>query len=220
MEDAMTPNIRAAILLAFASALIASGCGGGGSGPISNCSLDAFTPNYARQLSHLLNWPSFPVHVYFVRDANFTAERRSTALAGFNQWVTATNSVLNSTETASSADANITVRFDPTTTDGVTQINFSGLTISSADMKLGVQNLPAPDRQCEAAHEFGHALGMDGHSDNPDDLMYPVHIIGTACPVTQRDLNTMKTGYCALFSRAVPCAPVPSAGPPQTIIIK
>lgn len=44
-----------------------------------------------------------------------------------------------------------------------------------------------------AAHEFGHALGMYGHSDSIDDLMYPsVH--GATGP-SARDIATLKKLY-------------------------
>ncbi len=74
--------------------------------------------------------------------------------------------------------------------------------MTHADMEIGIKNVGAADVQCVAAHEFGHALGIDGHSDNSSDLMYAVHVIGEPCPLTQHDLNTMKTGYCGVFSRA------------------
>jgi predicted Zn-dependent protease len=42
-----------------------------------------------------------------------------------------------------------------------------------------------------AAHEFGHALGIDGHSADSRDLMHPIHNMGAPCRITSRDLNTL-----------------------------
>jgi hypothetical protein len=44
-----------------------------------------------------------------------------------------------------------------------------------------------------AAHEMGHALGIQGHSPNKDDLMFPY--AHTPAIVTERDLNTMFVSY-------------------------
>lgn len=210
-------------LALLSSTLWLSSCGSGGGGAgLSACDIDTFTPNYGRNVDHLLNWSSFPVTVFFVKDANYTTARQNLATDGFDQWVSATQGVLTYSLTNDVNNADITVRFDPTTSDGVTTIHFSGFTLSSADMALGTRNNAAADIQCIAAHEFGHALGIDGHSDDQNDLMYAIHFVGTVCPVTQRDLNTIKTGYCHLFGRAESrCAPVPAAtGPQQTKQIK
>ena len=64
-----------------------------------------------------------------------------------------------------------------------------------------------------AAHEWGHALGINGHSDDPKDLMSSIsvrvitvgplgRILGSESEVrtpTRRDLNTIKTIYANLF---------------------
>lgn len=64
--------------------------------------------------------------------------------------------------------------------------------------------MPPPlDLQATAAHEFGHALGIDGHSDDPADIMYPtLHhtlLVGGLPPpthaITPRDLQTLKACY-------------------------
>jgi predicted Zn-dependent protease len=199
--------------------LLFPGCGSGsGGGVITNCDIDAFTPNYARQLNHLLNWSSFPLTVFFVRDANHSTARQNLAIAGFDQWVAATNGVLDYSVVNDESSADLVVRFDPTTANGATTIHFSGLTLSSAEMELGVLNQTAADLQCVAAHEFGHALGIDGHSDDEDDLLYPIHFVGSVCPITQRDLNTIRTGYCHLFGRAAACcsSPAVAKGPLQS----
>ena len=72
-----------------------------------------------------------------------------------------------------------------------------GLHCYSAD-KVGRD---AGDIACIAAHEFGHALGLDGHSDRSADLMYPVHRMGSRLLITARDLRTLATVYPELVSR-------------------
>jgi hypothetical protein len=227
----MTISRRGHLIGLLATTLCLLGCGGGGGGnngndggTISRCDPDTFTPNYAHHLTSLLNWSGFPVNVYFIRDANYSTARQDIAIAGFNQWVTATSDVLSYSIVSTQSAANITVRFDPSTPNGVTDIHFSGFDISSADMTVGIKDDADSDVQAVAAHEFGHALGINGHSDSVDDLMYPIHYLGTIGVVTTRDLNTIKTGYCHLFGRSVPCDRpcdhVKSKGPMQTIRIE
>ncbi len=43
------------------------------------------------------------------------------------------------------------------------------------------------------AHEFGHALGIAGQSDDRLDLMYP--FAHYPAVVTNRDVNTLKIAY-------------------------
>jgi len=45
-----------------------------------------------------------------------------------------------------------------------------------------------------ARHELGHALGLWGHSPNPQDVMYPAQI-GTYPPISDRDLKTLQWLY-------------------------
>jgi hypothetical protein len=206
-------SLRAAHGCACALALLPlmSGCGSGGGtagggvgGGISRCGLDSFTPNYARELDHLLTWSRFPIRIYFIRDANYSAAREAIARAGFDQWVDATDGALDYAVVNTASAADIKVDFDPSTANGLTVIRFRGFDITSADITLGVKNQLPADLQCISAHELGHALGIDGHSDMEGDLMYPIHFIGTLCPITTRDLNTIKTGYCGVFGRSAP----------------
>ena len=53
--------------------------------------------------------------------------------------------------------------------------------------------LPKTDLVQGIAHELGHALGIQGHSDDRNDLMYPyAHL---PAQITDRDMNTFRTGY-------------------------
>ncbi len=61
-------------------------------------------------------------------------------------------------------------------------------------------------------HELGHALGL-GHSDNPNDVMYPYYKVMTG--LTANDIAAIQTLYAAQTGAAAPVpapAPAPSAG--------
>jgi hypothetical protein len=176
------------------------GCGGVQSGQQAVCSAETFTPNYVPLLQHLLRWNSFPVRVYFVRDENYTELRQSLALQGFDQWVEISGMKVRYVLVESEDQAQIKVRFDPTTRDGLTRYTYrpNGLLVS-AEISIGVRGNGAVDIRSVAAHEFGHALGIGGHSDNPADMMYPTFVAGVPLQITTRDFNTLKTAYCALF---------------------
>jgi len=121
---------------------------------------------------------------------------------------------------SSSGAANVTVSFNPSTPNGQTIMRFSGSTMTDADMSLGVQDQADADLECLSAHEFGHALGLDGHSPNRVDLMYPIHYIGTSQPITADDLNTMKTCYASLFGRGYQIPKAAPTGPEHVVIIR
>jgi hypothetical protein len=87
----------------------------------------------------------------------------------------ATNGYVSYRVTDKPDEAQVTVRFDPATNDGYTTTHFRNSYIVSADVAVGVKRGSSPDIACIAAHEFGHALGLDGHSDVRSDLMYPIH---------------------------------------------
>lgn len=109
------------IALLAAAVVLASqiGCGGGGEGPVAVCGLNSFTPNYAHDVQKLLNWPGFPIRVFFKKDAAYTQARDDLARAGFNQWVTATGGKLTYTVVTSVDVADVQVGFDPTMQDGL-----------------------------------------------------------------------------------------------------
>ncbi len=65
------------------------------------------------------------------------------------------------------------------------------------------QLLSSAQMQTTIAHELGHALGINGHSPYPSDLMYAVQQPGISTPQT-RDLNTAMSAYLGYFSTAAP----------------
>jgi predicted Zn-dependent protease len=193
-----------------------AGCGGGGGSsspstpapPASSCNGTSFTPNYVSSVD-LLHWEVFPLRVFFVRDAQYTPTRQSRTLQGFDQWVTATRQATGGngatyTVVSQQSQANVTVKFFEFTggsgdTLGTTTVNYtpSDSVIHSAELDLGVTGQAATDI-ATAAHEFGHTLGISGHSPNQRDLMYFTG--NSSGDVTTADLNTALTAYCGEFN--------------------
>lgn len=172
-------------------------------------------PNYAhaRELHSLMHWEHFPLRVYFV--PGVTPERRDLALSGFDEWVHATRGIVCWQLVSAADQADLTVTFTSTSVVsgspniiGQTFVTSDDLVIHKATMLLSEQGDDAAEIKAMSAHEFGHALGIEGHSDNSDDMMYP--IISWSLPsvwnaqhqfldpprtVTLRDVNTLKAAY-------------------------
>ncbi|MCX7992322.1 MAG: matrixin family metalloprotease [Fimbriimonadales bacterium] len=180
-----------------------SGCGGGGAqvGEQRVCSANTFVPNYVPQLERLLYWDRFPVTVYFERDANYSDYYRTLALQGFDQWVDATGNVVRYQVVQNPDAAQITVYFKPDTRNGLTTYTYypSNGRLRDAKVEIGVRGNNPIDIRSVAAHEFGHAIGIGGHSTNPEDMMYPNFVTSVPLQISQNDLNTAKTAYCNYF---------------------
>src|SRR5688500_6097527 len=179
-----------------AAALLAAMAATGGTRPAR-----VPTPNYVAKLEHKVAWPSFPLRVYFTRDSEHTPERERHAISGFRQWDAATGGLnaFRLTDRASRAD--VTVRLDPGTNDGSTTNSFSRGEMIRSEMRIGVKRDRGGDIACIAAHEFGHVLGLTGHSDDRKDLMYAYHWMGKGCGISERDLNTLASRYPGLTVR-------------------
>lgn len=208
---------------------LAAGCGGGGGSATSRSSVDAtaadvpvcraaYAPAYVERLSGLRRWRSFPVRVRF---ATATAYRDSFGNAapleerlrdGFDRWREATGGAVTWTETADPADADITVsvrmlgarRADRVLASTTVRWNGPETRLRAAEMVVyGWDGMSAGDVAALSAtgtHEFGHALGLDGHSDDPADVMYPSG--NGSGRITARDLNTLRSGYCGFSASA------------------
>ncbi len=179
------------------------------------CSLDAFVPNYAREVQKLLRWEQFPVSVYFERDAHYSPVWQTIALQGFDQWIEVFNPHIRYVVVDDPAQAQITVRFNPANADGRVDFEYypSSGVLTKAEMTIGVRGNNTTDIRSVAAHEFGHALGISGHSTDPADMMYPTYVSNVPLQLTQRDINTLKTAYCHLFTNRGVSRGVPSETP-------
>lgn len=162
-------------------------------------------------MERLLHWRRLPVKVFIATHSAAEDADAKVAQAGFDEWQQATGLTL-CTVVNSEDKADIVVRF--TGEDslsgqpgvvGQTATAARGAELRKAEIWIATGNLDSGALQSVAAHEFGHALGIDGHSDHPDDLMYPcetqyVSPDGDDPPsaprqVTLRDLNTLRLCY-------------------------
>lgn len=177
-------------------------------------------PSYAhcREINHLLHWPSFPLHVYFSPGSRNFPERRRQVLTGFDEWVQATQGAVCYQVVDSEAASDLTVTISSqislpkaARSLGQTTLFYSGTRMTKAVIEFAYLDDNPEQFQEVCAHEFGHALGIDGHSDNPDDMMFPVlshSLFQVTNPeldwlrapgsVTTRDVNTLAAAYPAL----------------------
>ncbi len=164
-----------------------------------------------------LYWAQFPVLVFISANGTAQKEEAQTILAGFDEWVAASHGKVRYLRVTEASKAEITVQLEAGRYLSVQQHSVGETTVYSsrgvlkeAKIRLAEGAAVPEDLQATAAHEFGHALGIQGHSQDPDDLMFPVEInhfnaldqplLGTVHTVTAHDLQMLQDCYPGLFS--------------------
>lgn len=126
---------------------------------------------------HLLTPLDKPIKVYIndhpSQASLYHPAYRTYVLESLRTWSSALDGRLIYTLTSKAKDADITVdwvsSFDDRYVAGIT--NYS---VGHADVEIKTVGVPEKDIKCNIMHEFGHALGISGHSDNPEDIMVGV----------------------------------------------
>jgi hypothetical protein len=92
--------------------------------------------------------------------------------------------------------------------------------IQHAETQIAVKGMGDGDIRWVAAHEFGHALGLDGHSRQQQDLMFASHVLGDPWDLTTRDENTVKSNYEWMLNGGSPAGRAVMWGSEHTVEVK
>ncbi|RYG49209.1 matrixin family metalloprotease, partial [bacterium] len=176
------------------------------------------TPNYADEVQ-LARWERMPLTIRFDRSGAYRFDLETRFREAMNDWTSRTKNEVRFVET-NSASADLAVSF-------VTQASLGGDTVgltsftyrdtsegrihTKATLKISSDYGNTGQIRAICAHELGHALGIEGHSQE-QDLMY-FRIGGI---YNQRDVNTLRTAYREDFSLT---RSIPSEGPEKQATI-
>lgn len=164
----------------------------------------------------LHHWAHMPIRVRFDHGDAFTEQREAQAIAGFAEWSIETGGRVYFLTVQDPKKADVTVHFvnqpyvsSQPGTLGETQTETRGEILKHAQIAFATTGVSPAEMTETAAHEWGHALGIGGHSDDPGDLMYPVQVRyvdadgqAEAHPkrvVGARDLSWIEKAYATLF---------------------
>ncbi len=160
-----------------------------------NCSAYAQPAEAAHAAPLSLHWPQFPIRVYVPAKGAEQTQQALIVLSGLDEWVDASHGKVCYIRVTDPGAADITVQFQPvkfldpeTQTIGETRVTWSGSTLKKAAIRLAEGAGTLEDLQATAAHEFGHALGIQQHSSDPGDLMFAVetlHVSAFGDPLTE-----------------------------------
>jgi len=181
--------------------------------------------DYVQQLrpADVGHWTVMPLTVYIKPGdgvPGFRPELVELLKKSFAEWETRTSGVVRFTFVNDPAQAKLVCSYtntaDPTFSTeelGHTEtLLVPGGEIHSADIRLltlveGKSELLTEVAHRTALHEIGHALGIAGHSNNPDDAMFMAISSTLTDPfsLSKRDVNTVRSLYNQhLISKASP----------------
>lgn len=216
------------ILALLPTLALLCGCGGGGVGGSSNNSNGAitlptptpaatigtpsgpYTPNYRSDINALRHWGVPVVTVSFLPpppDVNGNVRNMQPFIQqAINNWNAKVSGSVMLQLVSGPATTGITISFVssgslPDGAIGRTEVTFTNLNqiLQLATVKID-QNLSDDFETQVITHELGHALGIDGHSTDPNDLMFARAHLPTA--ITARDMDTILLAYNGGADRA------------------
>jgi len=161
---------------------------------------------YIKLQGNYVKWGAFPINVYVSPSDKSVAIKNA-----FMQWEKVTNKLVSFNFVGNVAAAQITV----STVDnlsvpytagyeaGLASVNAKNNVIYKSHIDILNVNPDTAEPFSDdfvlttTMHEIGHALGIQGHSPDENDLMAAVNKKGVKS-ITKRDLNTLKRLYRAL----------------------
>lgn len=169
-----------------------------------------FAPNYATDLLNLRRWQKdeLVIHIAAPDSGRHPAGGSyvTSVQQGIALWNPHVNNILRVRFTENVNEADMRVSFVPkgSLPDGAigrTEVTYRNRdnVIVSATVRIDKTLKPSLLAQV-AAHEFGHAFGMEGHSVAKTDLMYARAHLPAA--ITERDANTLHLNYSLKAARA------------------
>ncbi len=170
-------------------------------------------PNYVDNVLYddeLIRWNNAEPITYSIFADGFVPEEYIASVKNaFLNWQSVSGGEINFKETDGNKNANICVNFldDITLQDKTYNPNIIAKTIPAVkddvlqrmDIYIKKGKSYSPEKMLAVAeHEVGHALGLGGHSSDPNDIMYYNRDYKDSAPstdITLRDMNTLKLLY-------------------------
>lgn len=158
---------------------------------------NAYSDTYLKEISPKL-WSTTTLRVWIQDSARYSGIPEN----ALSEWQRASNGCLKFRIVKSPKAANFRIYYVNSLQGravGLTSFGYMGNYISNVNVYLLTNyNGKAPTRNQMYAvtlHEIGHALGINGHSSNRNDIMYPdTSVIGIHA--SGRDYRTIQAMYC------------------------
>jgi predicted Zn-dependent protease len=179
--------------------------------------LDA--PDYLAGLVSVQKWhvADFPIKVFVRKNVQlpeFYDQFDQMVRDALNQWCRATDNIVKYKFVEDKETANLLFDYterreqvsrehDPNlegTADNRTRmkdlsIDWSNITVLVKDVPGAAAFKKPYQIKKLLLHEIGHALGLHGHSPNPEDVMFPAATPATFTTLSKRDVNTIRVVY-------------------------